>query len=115
MVKNNDDPSKRRRWQLTPEQKWIREFLEFYGTDNITRFCQADLNDVSLIRIVEVLTRGDHVSSEKCDGHGAVCIFEHASDDDQVEVTVWFAAGEMELEIKWARKVKEMKGEPDAA
>ena len=115
MVEDSGEPPKRKRKKQTPEQIWIREFLEFYGTNHITRFCQADLNGVPLIRIVEALTRGNHISSEKCAGPGTVCVFEHESDDDEVEVIVWFAAGEMELEIRGARKVKEMKGGQDAA
>jgi len=115
MVEENGKPPKPRRQKLTPEQHWIRELLGFYGTDRITRFCREDLGGVPLIRIVEALTRGDHIDSEKCDGPGTVCIFWHESDEDEVEVTVWFAAGEMELEIRGARKVKEMTGGQDAA
>lgn len=115
MVKNEEDLQKRKRRQLTPEQEWIRAFLEFYGTENITRFCEADLNGVALIRVVEALLCGDQISSEKCSGPGTICVFEHESDADQVEATVWFAAGEMMLEIKGTRKVKETDGEPDAA
>lgn len=115
MAKNGDDPPKpKKRRRLTPEQIWIRDFLEFYGTDNVTRFCRDDLGGVSLIRIVQALARGDHVSSEKCDGPGAVCVFLHESDDDEVEVTVWFEAGTMMLELRGARKVKEKNNE-DAA
>ena len=42
-------------------------------------------------------------------------VFSHESDDDEVEVTVWFGAGEMVLEFRGARKVKEIKSEPDDA
>ncbi len=116
MANNGDDPPKRkRRRPLTPEQVWIREFLEFYGTENVTRFCRDDLGGVSLIRIAEALTYGDQVSSEKCDGPGTVCVLSHEFDDDEVEVTVWFEAGGMVLEITGARKVKEIKSEPDNA
>jgi hypothetical protein len=114
MVDKGDDPPKRKR-RLTPEQIWIRGFLEFYGTENVSRFCRDDLGGVSLIRIVDALLRGEHISSEKCEGPGAVCVFSHESDDDEVEVTVWFEAGEMVLEFRGARKVKEIKSEPDEA
>lgn len=114
MAKDDSSPSRKRR-KLTTEQKWIREFLEFYGTDNVTRFCQADLSGVPLLRVVEALALGDQVASEKCDGPGTVCTFAHESEDDHVEATVWFAAGTMELEIKGARRVRETASEPNAA
>ena len=84
-------------------------------TENVTRFCRDDLGGVSLIRIAQALMCGEHVSSEKCEGPGTVCIFSHESDDDEVEVTVWFDAGGIVLELKGARKVKEMTSEPNNA
>lgn len=115
MPQNGDEPPKRKRRALTPEQVWIREFLEFYGTKNITRLCRDDLNGISLIRAVEALMSGDQVSSEKHDGPGTTCVFQHQSDDDFVEVTAWFVSTEMVLVIKGASVVKENDGETDAA
>jgi hypothetical protein len=100
------DPPKRKR-ALTPEQIWIRAFVEYSGTENVIRYRRANLGDVTLIRAAEVMLLGDQVSSEKCDGLGAVCVLRHESEDDEVEVTVWFVAAEMVLEILGACKVKE--------
>ena len=113
------DPSKkpaRPKRKPTNEQIWVQEFVQFYGTDNVTRFFRADLNGVSLTRAVEALLSGDMVSSEKCDGPGCQCIFRHRNDDDLVEVEVFFNSGLMELEITPTRTIVEEQGsEPNAA
>ncbi|RJF88168.1 hypothetical protein D3874_15040 [Oleomonas cavernae] len=89
------------------EEIWIREFFSHYRTENIFRFHAGDLNGVSITRIVEALSCGSVVSSEKCeDGPGVVCILAHLSDDDLVEVTVYFDAGSMVLEIQMAKTIK---------
>lgn len=100
---------------LKPEEVWVLSFLEFTGTDNITRFCQEDLNGVSLTRAVEALQCGGLIWSEKCEGTGTICSFEHESDDDVVEVVVWFSSVESKLEIRRAMRVEENDREPDAA
>jgi hypothetical protein len=116
MVSKGDDPPKRkRRSRRAPEVIWIRAFLGISGTENITRFCRDDLNGVSLTRAIEAIQRGECVSTDKCDGPGAICTFVHESDDDEVEVQVFFEAGTVMLEIRGARRVKEVESEPDAA
>lgn len=116
MVDTSDEPpQKAKRRRLTPEEVWIRSFLGFSGTDNVCRCCLSDLGGISLTRAVEALTCGECTSAEKCDGSGTVCIFEHKSDDDEVEVSVFFVAPEEVIEIQWARVKKEAKGEPNAA
>jgi hypothetical protein len=97
------------------EEIWIRAFVEFYATENITRVCREDLGGVSLTRAFEALTCGSVVASEKCDGPGVVCRLEHRSDDDFVAVVVYFEAGEMVLEIREAAVIEETDGETDAA
>jgi hypothetical protein len=98
-----------------PEELWVRSFLEFTGTENVTRFCQEDLNGVSLTRAVEALRCGELVWSEKCEGAGTICSFEHGSDDDVVEVLMWFSSVESKLEIRRAMRVEENGREPDDA
>lgn len=118
MVESADEkppqtPKKRRR-RASPEAVWIRGFLEFSGTDSVTRYCCANLHGVSLTRALEAIFLGDMVRSEN-DGTGAVCLFRHEEDDEVgVEVEVFFVASEMKLEIRGAMIV-EVKREPDAA
>ncbi len=107
MVDSGDDPpTKAKPHALTPEEIWVREFLGFYGTENAFRFCIEDLNGVSVTRAYEALTCGECVSAEKCDGPGTVCIFEHKSDDNEVQVAVNFVASEPWLEVLWAMAVE---------
>jgi hypothetical protein len=117
MVKNREEPPQRSNVKRlpTPEETWIKGFLEFSGTDNVTRFYRADLRGVSLTKAVEAICQGDLIRSEKCDGPGSVCTFRHESEDGAVEVKVFFVASEMVLEIRGANAVKEVNGEPDAA
>jgi|GraSoiStandDraft_11_1057310.scaffolds.fasta_scaffold334930_2 hypothetical protein len=118
MVDNSEDPppKKPRRRRRTAEEIWVKEFLGFSGTDNVTRFCKGDLSGVSLTRAVQALCRGDCIQAEKCDGPGTVCTFVDQDDDDLVEVVVFFIASESILEIRAARRVnQEEKNEPDAA
>ena len=117
MVEYRNDPPelKKRHRRPTPEETWIRGFLEFSGTDNITRYCRADLRGVSLTRAIEAIFLGELISSEKWDGPGAVCVFEHESEDGLVvQVEVFFTAGDMVVELRGAVTV-EVQGEPDAA
>lgn len=108
---------RRKRRAPSPEETWIREFVAYTGTENITRFCASDLHDVSLTRAIESLLCGEMMQSVKCDGPGTICTYEHYSDEgDGVEVTVWFVAAEAVLEIRSARCIKEDNdSEPDAA
>jgi hypothetical protein len=117
MADENDDspPKRKRRRRRTPEEVWIREFLGFTGTDNITRFVRADLNGVSLVKAVHVLCRGDCIRTEKCDGPGTVCTFIDEDHGEIVEVVAFFIANESVLEIRGARVIQEVKNEPDAA
>ena len=119
MVENRDEPppalKTRRRRRPTPEELWIRAFLEFSGTDNITRFCRADLHGVSLTRAIEAIFLGEMVRSEKCEGPGAVCTFLHDDENGSVEVEVFFVAGEMRLEIRGALTVEAQSEPNDAA
>ena len=121
MDNSDDKPNKPknagrgRRRRLTPEEIWVRGFLGTSGTQNVTRAYLDGLVDVSLTRAVEGLCCGTCVSVEKCDGPGCVCVFEHESDDDAVEVTVFFVAAEEVLEVRGARILMEAKSEPDAA
>jgi hypothetical protein len=115
MVESRDvPPEPKRQHRPTPEEVWIRGFLEFSGTDNVTRYCRADLRGVSLTRVIEAIFLGEMIRSNKCDGAGAVCLFHHESDCDAVDVEVFFVAGEMKLEIRGALTV-EVQGEPNAA
>jgi len=107
-------PSPRRRPPM-PEEAWIKAFLEYSGTDNVTRFYRFDLHGVSLTRAIEAVCNGELVACEKCDGPGAICRFRHESDDETVEVEVFFIANEMILEIRGADVVMEEESEPDAA
>lgn len=121
MAESSDDqpfyfvqPRQRQR-QKTPEEVWIRGFLEFYGTDNVTRFFRADLRGVSLTRAVEAVVLGEMVGTEKCEGAGAISTFEYEADDGEVvRVNVFFVADEMKLEFREAYIV-EVEGEPNAA
>ncbi|WP_108682243.1 hypothetical protein [Methyloceanibacter sp. wino2] len=98
------------------EEIWIRAFVEYSGTGGVTCFCQADMGGVSLTRAIEALQLGECVLSSKCEGPGAICVFEHESEDDTVEVTVFFDSSIHALEIRAACVVKEEnEGEPDAA
>lgn len=106
---------KARRHQPGPEEIWIKAFLEFSGTDRVTRFYRDGMQGVSLTRAVEALRLGDCLYTEKCDGPGAICRFEHQSDDDAVEVTVFFVAADEVLEIREARVLMEVKGETNDA
>lgn len=96
------------------EQRWIRAFVAFYGTDNVLRFSVEDLGGVTLTRIHEALRLGTVVVSEKCEGPGCTCTIEHLS-DNLVEVVVYFDASTTTLEIRKARIIVESKREPDAA
>jgi hypothetical protein len=112
MAESDDAPKKK----LPPsEQTWIRNFIEFYGTDNVTRVFRENLGGVTLIEVVEALATGNLVSAEKLDDAGTTCTLRHASVDAIIEVDVWFVASEIVLEIRAARRVKEMKGETDDA
>lgn len=119
MVESRDEPDKLnmlniKRHRFAVEETWVRGFLEHSGTENITRFCPQDMIGVSLTRACEALSLGTCVYSDKCEGSGAICTFEHESEDDIVEVTVVFVAAEETLEILKAR-VKENDSEPNAA
>ena len=118
MVENRDEPppepEKRRRRQPTPEEVWIRGFLEFSGTDNVTRYWRDDLRGVSLTRVIEAIFLGEMVRSKKCEGPGTVCTFLHDEEAGSVEVEVFFVAGEMRLEIREALTV-EVQSEPNDA
>lgn len=98
-----------------PEEIWLREFVAFYGTENVTRVATSRLHGVSVTRAAEAIARGSVVSSEKSDGQGCVCRVQHLSDDDFVEVEVRFNAGTMMLEICGACVLEEQDGESDAA
>lgn len=106
-------PRRPRGWRIA--QTWIRAFVRFYGTENVTRFCAEDLHGVSLARVVAALRKGLVMSMEKCQGPGTICTIEHFSDDDCVEVTVFFESQIMTLEIQGARIIEEQNDEHDAA
>jgi hypothetical protein len=108
---------KRRLKRPSPEEVWVREFVEFTGTDGVTSFNTADLNGVSLTRAIEALRSGNLAWANKSDGSGSLCCFEHSADpQDAVEVTVWFEANEQKLEIREARRIiMENDSEPNAA
>jgi hypothetical protein len=115
MVEDRDEKPHKRRRRVTPEETWIRGFLEFSGTDNITRVCRADLNGLSLTLAIEAIFLGEMTSSMKCDdGPGAICTFQYEADVGIVEVEVFFVAGEMTLEIRGAMTV-EVRSEPNDA
>ncbi|MGJ5204367.1 hypothetical protein [Bradyrhizobium sp. HKCCYLR20261] len=119
MVDQREDPSQvakvRPQAAEQPEAVWVREFLGVGGTDNVTRFCIDDLNGVTLVRAVEAAMCGDLLWAEKCDGVGTQCMFDHSSDDDRVQVLIWFSSNEARLEIRRAASVKENDREPNAA
>jgi hypothetical protein len=110
-------PSKRQRKRIPPpEEVWVKGFVEFTGTTNVTAFCASDLGGVNLTRVVEALRMGSMVWANKCNGSGSICAFQHAADEqDVVEVLVWFEANEEKLEIREARRIKEDDSEPHAA
>lgn len=91
----------------SPELEWIRTFVQYYCTDNITRVWPDKLNGVSLARVLEALQMGSLVSSEKCDGPGCICVIAHRGDDDVVFVEVFFEANVMDLEIRECWKASE--------
>jgi hypothetical protein len=99
---------------LSPEEIWIRAFVEFYGTDNTTRCCEDDLNGVSLTRVVEALMLGSLAETVHLQRGGCICTISHQSDDDLVEVSVFFDADVMKLEIKKANRMEQYR-EPNAA
>lgn len=105
----------RRRRKPAPEEVWVKAFVEYTGTVNVSAFDASQLHEVSLTRIIEALRRGSMTWTTKC-SVGAICAFEHMSDDDEVEVVVWFEANQAKLEIREARRiVKEDDSEPNAA
>jgi hypothetical protein len=91
--------------------------MELSGTENITRLYPEDMGGVSLTRAAEALLRGECIRAEKRDGPGTDCTFRHESDDDVVEVEVFFESSTQILEIRGARvvEVMEVDGEPNAA
>lgn len=99
----------------SPEEVWIREFVWFYGTENLTRIFRDRLSGVSVTRALEALTIGTVVSVSKEDGPGCICRVRHRSDDNLVEVEVFFEANIMELEIREANIIEESESEPNAA
>ncbi len=105
----------KRRKAPAPEEIWVREFVSFYGTDNATRVIEGTLSGVSLTRVVAALADGSLVESIKRDGSGCECQFIHRSEDDTVEVWVFFEAMVMKLEILSAKVVVEIDDEPNAA
>lgn len=101
------------RRRLLPEEVWIREYLRCYGYERETRFCPDELGGVSLTRVVEALLCGHLVHRDMADGDGAICTFEHDSDDGgAVQVRVHFVSNEGALTIVWARYTGELDGEP---
>lgn len=115
MVEDREEPPKpTRRRPPSPEEVWIRGFLEFSGTDNTTRFCRADLKGVSLTKALETIFLGEMTRSEKCEGPGALCRFEYECEEGLIVVDVFFVANEMKLEIRGA-VIVEVQSEPDAA
>lgn len=119
MVDERDEPKMKlrgRRKSLPAEALWVREFLKFTGTENVSRVNVDDLNGVGLTRVVEALVLGEMISSEKCEGPGTVCTFEHISDEeDVVAVTIWFEAATGKLVILAAWRVMEDDSETHAA
>src|SRR5438128_1354654 len=110
-------PPKRYRKSIPPppEEVWVKAFVEFTGTTCVTAFCAADLGGISLTRVVEALRSGSMSWANKCDGSGSVCAFEHSTDEDVVEVVVWFEASDEKLEIREARRIiEEDDSEPNA-
>src|SRR6476620_11115876 len=113
MPKKVDRQRKVRRFR--EEETWLREFVGFHGTDGVTRFCEEDLDGVSLTLAVEALRCGTVVDSEKCDGPGTVCTVEYYTEEDAlVTVLVHFASSEESLTILKA-KIEEPDREPDHA
>ena len=108
---------RRKRVEPPPEQVWVRAFVAFTGTDNVTSFCSEDLGGVSLTRIVETLNVGTMTWSNVSEGGGCTCTFVHVADEaDVVEVLVWFKANEEWLEVRKARRlIMEDDCEPNAA
>lgn len=105
-----------RRTKPAPEAQWVRDYVSFYGTENVTGIRLARLGGVSITRAVEALQSGIMLSCEKCDGPGCLCTFLHDGDEDTVCVDIYFESNVMRLEIReaWSTK-KEKTGEPDAA
>lgn len=115
MVKDREEPPRpAKRRTPTPEEVWIRGFLEFSGTDNTTRLCRADLKGVSLTKALEAIFLGEMTRSEKCEEAGAVCRFEYECEEGVVVVDVFFVATEMKLEIRGV-VIVEVQSEPNAA
>jgi hypothetical protein len=113
MPERSDRREKNRRFP--DEETWLREFVGFHGTDGVTRFCEEDLDGVSLVQIAEAIQRGSVVEAEKCDGPGALCKVEHYTEENAlITVSVHFASGEETLTILKAG-IEEFGREPDDA
>lgn len=112
MLEKGDKKQKIRRFPV--EESWLREFVGFHGTDGVIRFCEEDLDGVSLIAVVEALLCGEVIGAEKCDGPGTDCMVEYFKDEALVTVWVHFASGEETLTIRKAR-IEEFDREPDHA
>lgn len=98
------------------EQLWIRSFVAFYGTENVTRYCEDDLNGIFLVQVLEALTLGTVVSAEKCDGPGTNCTIVYNEGYSIIRVDVHFVSSEMKLSILSAQRSLEANDEPyDAA
>jgi hypothetical protein len=61
-------PEKRNRKKVQRyphEEKWLREFVGYHGTDCTTGFSDVDLGGVSLTLVVEALACGSIVAADK--------------------------------------------------
>lgn len=108
---------KKDRRRFPHEEEWLRSFVGHHGTNCVTRFCEGDLNGISLTRVIEALADGTVISAEKSEGPGVVCEVAHYSDEegDLALVIVHFVSNEELLTILEATKVKEEIGETDHA
>jgi len=98
------------------EETWLKEFVGFHGTDQVTEYSKDDLGGVSLTRIVEAIVCGAVVWADKSDGPGVDCIVEHYADEgDCVRAFLHFVSNEEKLTISAAERIEESGHEPNRA
>ena len=106
----------RKKVRFPLEQRWLRSFVGFHGSNGVTSFVEEDL-EVSLVQALEAICLGEVVSVEKCEGPGTECVVEHRSEGDPwIAVRLRFVSNEEKLHIFEARPWRETTNEtPDAA
>ena len=63
------------------EEKWIRQFVDVYGTDGVTTFSENNLRGVSLVRVIQALALGAVVTADKPTLPDMDCTVEYTEED----------------------------------